>query len=443
MQVDKTTLQDISIFLTDETQSVFYYLNRTKTNGGREHLRRILSNPLNNIAAIEDVQKTIKHLLEVHHLLPETITNGTIMVIESFFETATDSYPTHPNAVNSLTYKIISAPDFSITKYSTTHFVGFIKDLVLIAEILSNNNDSQLIQSWYGLINTMVKRPVLQTVLHWPADKKVSNIEVLWLGAYLKQHFKQQTLELIDLYNRLDAYTSMAMVSKEYALIFPTFNAATEPLIRAKGFYHLLLQVPVCYDVLLDKTTNFMFLTGANMAGKSTFIKSVGTSIYLAHIGMGVPAESMELSLFEGLLTNIQVEDNILKGESYFFNEVKRIKRTVEKISDGRRWLILIDELFKGTNVQDAMKCSIAVIEGLHKINNAIFILSTHLYEIAEPLQKYQNIDFRYFETSVENDQLVFSYQLQKGVSNDRLGYLILKREGVVKMLDKLQQTER
>ena len=438
MQVDKTTLQDISIFHTDETQSVFYYLNRTKTNGGREHLRRILSNPLNSIAAIEDVQKTIKQLLEVHHLLPATITNGTIMVIESFFETATDSYPTHPNALNSLTYKIISAADFSITKYSTTHFVGFIKDLVQIESILSNKNDSKLIQSWCELINTLIKRPLLQTVLQWPRDKKMSNTEILWLGAYLKQHFKQQTLKLIDLCNRLDAYISMAMVSKEHSLTFPRFNASPEPLIRAKGLYHLLLKVPICYDIILDKTTNFMFLTGANMAGKSTFIKSVGTSIYLAHIGMGVPASDMELSLFEGLLTNIQVEDHIAKGESYFFNEVKRIKRTVEKISDGRRWLILIDELFKGTNVQDAMKCSITVIEGLHKINNALFILSTHLYEIAEPLQKYQNIDFRYFETRAESDQLVFSYQLQKGVSNDRIGYLILKREGVVEMLARL-----
>lgn len=439
MQVDKTTLQDISIFHSDETQSVFYWLNKTNTNGGREYLRHILSNPLDNIAAIEDVQQTIQQLMKVHHQLPETITNGTIMVIESFFETATDAYPTHPNAWNSLVYKVLSAPDFSITKYSVTHFIGFIKDLVKIAEILAKNNASNLVSQWCEVINKMVNQPVLQTILAWPTDKKASNSEILWLGAYLKLHYKKQTIELIHLYNKLDAYISMAKVSEEHKLTFPTFTNSTDPLIKAQGLYHLLLQVPISYDLQLDKSTNFMFLTGANMAGKSTFIKSVGTSIYLAHVGMGVPACKMELSLFDGLLTNIQVEDNLIKGESYFYNEVKRIKRTVEKISDGRRWLILIDELFKGTNVQDAMKCSIAVIEGLHKMNNALFILSTHLYEIAEPLKKYPNIDFRFFETSVQNDQLVFSYQLQNGVSNDRLGYLILKREGVVEMLKNLR----
>ena len=174
------------------------------------------------------------------------------------------------------------------------------------------------------------------------------------------------------------------------------------------------------------------------MAGKSTFIKSVGASVFLAHIGMGVPATQMKLSFFDGLLSNINVVDNIARGESYFYNEVQRIKATINKISDGKKWLILIDELFKGTNVQDAMKCSSTVIEGLLKIKNSLFILSTHLYEIGQDLKKHPNISFRYFETTVNEDQLKFSYQLKEGISNDRLGYLILKREGVVDMLERL-----
>jgi DNA mismatch repair protein MutS len=130
--------------------------------------------------------------------------------------------------------------------------------------------------------------------------------------------------------------------------------------------------------------------------------------------------------------------DNIAKGESYFFNEVQRIKNTIYKINDGRKWLVLIDELFKGTNVQDAMKCSLTVIKGLMKIRNSLFILSTHLYEIGEELKQYPNIAFKFFETTVTEDQLSFSYQLKDGISNDRIGYVILKREKVVEMLEKL-----
>jgi DNA mismatch repair ATPase MutS len=174
------------------------------------------------------------------------------------------------------------------------------------------------------------------------------------------------------------------------------------------------------------------------MAGKSTFIKSIGTAVFLAHLGMGVPAQQMELSVFDGLLSNINVVDNIAKGESFFYNEVQRIKSTIQKIADGKNWLILIDELFKGTNVQDAMKCSSAVIEGFLKIKDSTFVLSTHLYEIGENLKRYPNIIFKYFETSVQNEQLEFNYHLKDGISNDRLGYLILKKEGVVDLLQKL-----
>ena len=146
----------------------------------------------------------------------------------------------------------------------------------------------------------------------------------------------------------------------------------------------------------------------------------------------------MRLTLFDGLVSNINVMDNIVKGESYFFNEVQRIKNTIEKINNGKKWLVLIDELFKGTNVQDAMKCSLAVIRGLLRIRNALFILSTHLYEIGEELKDQSSITFRYFETNVHDDQLSFSYQLRDGISNDRIGYVILKREKVVEMLEKL-----
>jgi DNA mismatch repair protein MutS len=84
------------------------------------------------------------------------------------------------------------------------------------------------------------------------------------------------------------------------------------------------------------------------------------------------------------------------------------------------------------------MKCSLAVINGLIRIHGSLFILSTHLYEIGVELKHHPNIIFRYFETDVKDDQLNFSYQLKEGISNDRLGYLILKREKVVDLLEKL-----
>jgi DNA mismatch repair ATPase MutS len=254
----------------------------------------------------------------------------------------------------------------------------------------------------------------------------------------VRRIYKTRILDLIDVYSRLEAWYSMAMAVQTYQLKFPEFIEQDEPYFNADGLYHILLQRPTSYDLVLEPSQNFLFLTGANMAGKSTLIKAVGSAVFLAHLGMGVPAKTMRLSLFDGLLTNINVFDNIAKGESYFFNEVQRIKSTIFKINDGKKWLVLIDELFKGTNVQDAMKCSLTVIKGLIKIKSSLFILSTHLYEIGEELQGYSNIAFRYFETIVLDDQLEFSYQLKPGISDDRIGYVILRREKVVEMLEKL-----
>ena len=439
MQADKTTLTDLSIFNIEEEQSVFHYLNFTRTIGGKEWLRYFLNTPFSSIKDITETQQTIKKIISVSAQWQNTlVSNGTIMVVEKFYETGIEEIPHNPNYISSVYYSVFSAPDFSFIRYSVKHFKDFFIGLQQVIDLLQAENNPPLLQTLVEQIKIRLNKPGLQALLQFDNNKEISKQQLLELGHFLKRRFKHEALELVEIYSRLDAYYSMACACNKYNLCFPTFIDAAVPVIKAAKLFHPLLPTPVAYDVTLNQKENFLFLTGANMGGKSTFIKAVGVSVYLAHTGMGVPAQEMQLTLFDGLLSNINVVDNIVQGESYFFNEVQRIRKTIDKISDGKKWLILIDELFKGTNVQDAMKCSSTVIEGLLKIKNSLFILSTHLYEIGEGLKKYPNIQFKYFETSVANDQLYFSYQLKDGISNDRLGYLILKREGVVEMLEKL-----
>lgn len=437
MQVDKITLADLSIFHTEEEQSVFFHLNRTHTNGGREYLRYLLANPLHSIEAILDNQHTIQQLMEVSKDWPISVTNGTIMVMDQYYQTHVNKFPDHPNTFNSFYYKLFNGPDYSLIRYTVEHAIDFIKGIQQIITLLENTQLSRQLTTWTTRMAMLISKATLQEMMQ--EDKKtLTPAQVLRYGGFLKAHFKSQSEELADIYSKLDAYLSLAKICQQYDYCFPEFKETTEPFMEAKGLHHPLLTTPVSYNLSLLVHRNFLFLTGANMAGKSTFIKAVGVSTYLAHLGMGVPAKEMKLSLLDGLLSNIQVVDNIVKGESFFFNEVQRIKNTIEKISDGKKWLILIDELFKGTNQQDAVKCSVTVIEGLRKLKNALFILSTHLYEIGDDLRKHDNIQFHYFETSVVDDQLEFSYQLKEGISNDRLGYLILRKEGVVDLLDNL-----
>ena len=438
MNVDNTTLNDLSIFAHEEELSIFHRLDFARTIGGRDWLKYYVADPLTSIKLIRDRQQLLQRIISVLDLWPAGINNGTIMVIEKYFESAVDAIPKAPHPVNALAYKLFSGPDYSLISYTVGHFTGFVRGMHQTKEVLWSDNNAPELSVILERISALLKRPILQQILQQDAAKKLSRSEILNIGHFLKYEFKSQSQELIELYSKLDAFYSMAMACAKNNFSFPVFLDAERPQLSAAQLYHPLLPVPVSYDIELDPKQNFLFLTGANMAGKSTFIKAVGVSVYLAHLGMGVPAKNMRLSYFDGLLSNIQVVDNIIKGESYFFNEVQRIHKTLEKISDGKKWLILIDELFKGTNVQDAMKCSTVVIEGLRKMKNTLFILSTHLYEIGQDLKQYPNIQFRYFETEVKDGQLLFSYQLKNGISNDRLGYLILKKEGVVDMLEKL-----
>ena len=438
MQIDNTSFSDISIFHHEEEFSIFHKLNFTRTTGGKEWLRKFFSEPHNDVKKIIGTQKIIRTFIENVKDWPNAITNGTILMMDKFMDYALDPISESPNSFNNIFYKWLRSEDYSMVKYSMIHFADFYRGIKQVAELLEDLELPSSIQFYADRISRILKESPLKKLAETQPGQQFSTRQNLYFGHHLRDRYKTDTLELIDIFSRLDAWYSMAVAVKTYHLTFPEFVDQETPLVDASGLYHVLLPAPVAYDLHMNPENNFVFLTGANMAGKSTLIKAVGSAVFLAHIGMGVPAAKMKLTLFDGLLSNINVVDNIAKGESFFFNEVQRIKNTIEKINNGKKWLVLIDELFKGTNVQDAMKCSLTVIKGLIKIKNSLFILSTHLYEIGDELKNYPTISFRYFETNVKDEELEFSYQLKDGISNDRIGYVILKREKVVEMLEKL-----
>lgn len=436
MQVDNTTLNDLSIFHKEDEHSLFQKIDHTRTIEGRLVLQQLLQHPLNNKNEILQVQEILHHIGAKLEQWPERITNGTLLVIEKFLDDNPDEIPEQPNPFKAILYKWFHPADDSMIRFSMRQLFEFIKGFEELHGFFSGFHRPQLLDTVLQQSEKILGDRRLIDLKSKENFAELSRAEVLRFGRLFHVDMIASIRKLISLYGKLDAWYAMAKANKLFSLQPPVLLETKEPVLRAKGLWHVMLKDPVSYDMEMHPEQNFVFLTGANMAGKSTLIKSVGIAVYLSHLGMGVPAQQMELTLFEGILSNINVEDNITKGESYFFNEVKRIKETLTRINDGKRWLVLIDELFKGTNIQDAMKCSLAVIEGLVKFRNGLFILSTHLYEIGEELKKHPSISFKYFETILEGEQLHFSYQLKDGISQDRMGYLILKKEGVIALLD-------
>jgi DNA mismatch repair ATPase MutS len=441
MQVDKITLKDIGLFDNEESIGLITHLNFCKTNGGKAQLDIYLSSPLASISSIEQRQNAIKlYREEIDFIESMKITNGTTLVIEKFFDTGFKNIPTQISIPAAYWYQFMSASDYSLLRYSLEHLILFYDQLQKWVTIFETKKGNPLIELLVQKIKKYTNHPSLAAL---PTVKMLDNPQtVLSLCHFLLYHYKNNTHQLLAHFYELDAYFSMAMASKKYNFVFPTWIENEQPFFELTAAIHPLVNNPIDNNLSLNQASNLLFLTGANMAGKSTFIKTTGIVLYLAHVGIGVPAKKLHLSFFDGLITNLTIADNIVKGESYFFNEVQRIKNTIEKIIDGKKYFVLIDELFKGTNIQDAMKCSTAVIEGLQNWRNSLFIISTHLYEISEGLKEFKNIQFSYFETTVLEKELVFHYQLKEGVSHDRLGYLILEREGVVDLLEKMKKSK-
>ncbi|MFY0252447.1 DNA mismatch repair protein MutS [Chitinophaga sp. 30R24] len=438
MQLDKTSYYDLSIFNRDEEFSLFHRLDFTTTAGGREYLRQLFSNPLGDINAIGKRQKALQYILEQENNWPSIISNGTIVVVENYMEAHIEPISHTEGAglyIQSVINKTLYAPDFGFIKFSFTQLVVLLKGFRSFINVFNTNDTPSELKTLLDRAQQLLTKKDFYDILKTEEEGKLNFIAILRYDNFIRKRHRKVILELVALYQQLDAYYAMAKAIRHFGLSFPRFADSSRPLIKATQLYHIILPQPVAYDVTLDENAHFMFLTGANMAGKTTFIKAVGVAVFLAHIGMGVPAQHMELGFFHGIFSNIQVQDNIFKGESYFYSEVQRIKNTILQINNGKNWLVLIDEMFKGTNVEDARNCSLAVIRGFLQSSNCLFILSTHLYEVAEELQSEKRIQFKYFESTVINDDLHFTYLLKDGIAKEKIGYLILKREKVLDLL--------
>lgn len=435
MQVDKITLQDIGLFDNEDHVGLANHLNFCKSNGGQVYLNSYLHNPLSNLTAIQDRQKALTVFIDAMIKLDEMkISNGTCLIIEKFFETSFKNIPVQISLPGAYWYQFWNKADYSLIKYSVEHLVLFIQNLMDFVAVFEQASNNPVLENLVQKINKLLQHPDLA---YLKDKQKITNPqEILALGHFFLYRYKNNTNSLLELFYELDALYSLAKAHQVYHFQFPHWIDDEKPYLAVEQAAHPLVSNAIGNDLTLSPDKNFLFLTGANMAGKSTFIKTIGIVVYLSHIGMGAPAQKITLTVMDGLITNLNIADNVVKGESYFYNEVQRIKNTVLKINDGKKNCVLIDELFKGTNILDAMKCSTKVIEGLQKLRSSLYILSTHLYEISENLQQYQNIQFSYFETSVKDKELHFEYHLTPGISQDRIGYLILEREGVVTLLD-------
>ena len=179
----------------------------------------------------------------------------------------------------------------------------------------------------------------------------------------------------------------MADVTHKYGFVLPEIEEG--PLrVYGEGLVHPFLTKPVANSIELDQEHRLLFLTGPNMAGKTTYIRTFATVLYFAHLGMGVPAASFHFVPAQRLFSLISLTDDLSSGISYFRAEVLRVKAIAQAVADGHRVVAIMDEPFKGTNVKDAFDASLAILERFSHREECLFVFSSHLIELSDHLTR-------------------------------------------------------
>lgn len=429
---DQQTLDDLNIFGHHGSQSVYGIFNRTHTRGGGALLADMFRYPLSDHDAINQRSGEIQALAGLQTSFP--FNAGLFDAIDTYLANS-DARTQLINGPSSLAAKL----ERTLTRDGDTEMI--IKGVQSLAS-LWKEFFRFVIPHYNGALTTQktavlacLEHPALADLLQHKGPLPTAALATYdQLFRFRHRELVQRLLQHVYL---LDAYLAVAQTATAQRYSFPRALAGNQPYFHLQGVYHPQLTQPVPNDVQMCAGNNLLFLTGANMAGKSTFMKSLSIALYLAHMGFPVPAKTMEFTPLEGIYTTINLPDNLGMGASHFYAEVLRVKKMAQEAAAGKRIFVLFDELFRGTNVKDAYDGTIAITRAFAGKANCLFVLSTHIVEAGPVLQNIcANIGFFFLPTQMDGPQPVYTYQLTSGITDDRHGMIIIRNEGILQMLE-------
>jgi len=415
------------------------FLDHTWSRGGRARLRELLLTPLGHADFIMKRQRVLQRLgsrltgfdsTDLGHLL------------ESVDRYASSSLVELPQTSLGCMYVRLRYPGM------VEELVGGLEALIrlldkvqLLAGLLENSSEEDELLPIATLLASCLQRRSIRALRRARTGSR-RQLRLACLDRTVRRTDREVLIALIDALYRLDALQSLARASQRSCFTYPEVVDSRYPLVTARRAFHPLISSPTPFDIDLDSSGRVVFLTGPNMAGKTTYLKTCGIIVVLAHIGMAVPAMSARVSIFDRLFAVLSIHDNIDRGESYFLAEVRRVGELVDRLSRGERMLALVDEMFKGTNVMDAHDATELVVSRLARCEKSVFMVSSHLVELADRLSPIPAIRFLHFDAAIGDGRLLFSYELKPGVSRQRLGMALLEREEVARSLEGVERAQ-
>jgi len=432
--IDAQTLEELNLLGKFRHGSVYSMFNQVRTRGGEQLLDNMFRTPLSNAAAITERSSIFRFFQQANVVFP--FDAGEISTMREYLDAGTGSNV------------LVTMAGTVLKKW--------------LAGLTRNDQYKKIVQGLQATIVTLNKCYAFLDLIHSPtgpyadrisamrellSDKRLEKLSqtdiykalpvntIAFYDHTLKGELREQMDNILSFIYELDVNIAVSNVGRERGFVYARAWPAEKNILSATGLYHPGIKNATGNDLAMNGDSNVLFLTGANMAGKSTWMKSLGIAMYLAHIGFPVAAIGMDFSVREGLYSSINVADNISLGYSHFYAEVVRVKQAADATSSGKRLMLMFDELFKGTNVKDAYDGTLAVTEAFAAYRECLFIISTHIIEVAEALKEHDNIHCVYMPTVMDGAHPRYTYQLQEGITADRQGMMIIRNEGILELI--------
>ncbi|TCC99502.1 MutS-related protein [Pedobacter hiemivivus] len=430
---DKQTLEDLNLLSKYRSNSVYSIFNVVHTRGGRKILDEMFDFPLTNVEAINTRSSIFEAFGRLEFLFP--LNGQAFEVMEDYLSSAEGKDAMDIFKLKALAFVGLDKEYREIQAgfYETVKLLNIFRDFLY-------RLDPEAMPAVYWKEIASVKAIFKDYRLAWlllaNGAKDLSGLKIAKYDAVLRFTFREEMKQICSLIYKTDTYMAVGNVGRLSGFAYAKALAKDRYIIRLEGLCHPELKNPVSNDITLSADSNVLFLTGANMAGKSTTMKAFGIAIYLAHMGFPVAATAMEFSVKDGLYTSINVPDNLNLGLSHFYAEVLRVKRVAEEVGDSKNMVVIFDELFKGTNVKDAYDATLSVTKAFSAHRNCAFIISTHIIEVGEALGAVcDNLQFVYLPTVMDGLKPSYTYRLQQGITNDRHGMMIINNERILETI--------
>lgn len=436
---DKQTLDDLNIPGRYNNKSVYRIFDGVITSGGRKLLDDMFRQPLTDHLAINERSSVFQYFGRNPVAFP--FSSDAFNVVENYLTTGAGAN------MPATAWHIVSRKLLKTAIRDNSYdllVTGVGKTIALLIAFrdfvykLAGQGAYSPVQEHFETVRQIFN----DRRLHWLREeidvKQISLLKLIKYDYQLRTGLREEMETLIDIIYQFDVYIAVSTVARTKHFCYAKALPKHKNVINISGLFHPSVEHAVSNNISFHPGANVAFLTGANMAGKSTFMKSFGIAVYLSHMGFPVPAAEMEFSVKDGLFSTINVPDSLEHGYSHFYAEVLRVKSVAEQVGGSKDLVVIFDELFKGTNVKDAFDATLAITAAFSENNNCFFIISSHIIEVGEALkERGGSFQFLYLPTVMEGNVPRYTYQLEPGITADRHGMIIIENEGLIELIRK------